>query len=250
LLPQVSARVWGAEWADYDDRRAIFRGSVRLDLAEPHMIVPANVPPSPAHRLLPRGNAIQVAGEEKHLDALAPFLRPEGECWVYVTLHEMVEQLARSTRSVVEVRVDDARVGQLTPKMSGELIPALRHLAEHGEAAAARAVIRGNRIKAEVVLYVARTHELPDSWLVGADSARPNVASTAASATGKAAPAATAHAMRQHGPIPPPPTAIRFVVPPEWPSPPASWIPPAGWRPDPSWPPAPADWQWWVPAWD
>jgi collagen type III alpha len=37
--------------------------------------------------------------------------------------------MARSAREVVEVRVDDARVGQLTPKMSGELLPAIRHLA-------------------------------------------------------------------------------------------------------------------------
>ena len=27
-LPQVSARVWGAEWSDYGDRRASFQGSV------------------------------------------------------------------------------------------------------------------------------------------------------------------------------------------------------------------------------
>ncbi|MFB6720235.1 hypothetical protein ACFCV3_08760 [Kribbella sp. NPDC056345] len=39
----------------------------------------------------------------------------------------------------------------------------------------------------------------------------------------------------------------RFVVPPDWPSPPRrSWVPPKTWRPDPSWPPAPDDWQFWV----
>jgi len=39
----------------------------------------------------------------------------------------------------------------------------------------------------------------------------------------------------------------RFVVPPDWPTPPRrSWVPPKTWRPDPSWPPAPADWQFWV----
>lgn len=39
----------------------------------------------------------------------------------------------------------------------------------------------------------------------------------------------------------------RFVVPPDWPSPPRrSWVPPKTWRPDPSWPPAPEDWQFWV----
>jgi hypothetical protein len=119
-LPQVSARVWGAQWSDYDGdgRRPTFQGSVRLDLAEPHMLVPANLPPAGDCRMLPTGSAIQVTGEEKYLDALAPFLRPEGECWVYASLHEVVEQLARSTRTVVEVRIDGACVGQLTRKMS------------------------------------------------------------------------------------------------------------------------------------
>jgi hypothetical protein len=39
----------------------------------------------------------------------------------------------------------------------------------------------------------------------------------------------------------------RFVVPPNWPTPPRrSWMPPKTWRPDPAWPPAPADWKFWV----
>ncbi len=102
--PQVTARVWGAEWDG-------FRGSVRLDLAEPHLLTPANLPPEGEHRLLPPGHAIPVTGHEKHLAELAPFLRPEGECWVHVTLHE--------AHTLVEVRLDGARVGQLSPQMSG-----------------------------------------------------------------------------------------------------------------------------------
>ncbi|MDX2970468.1 PT domain-containing protein [Kribbella solani] len=39
----------------------------------------------------------------------------------------------------------------------------------------------------------------------------------------------------------------RFVVPPNWPTPPGrSWVPPKTWRPDPSWPPAPEGWRFWV----
>lgn len=120
--PQVGARVWGAEWDDFDGRRGSFRGSVRLDLAEPHMIVPANVPPGEPHRLLPSGNAVQVTGEDKHLAELAPYLRPEGECWVHATLYEIVAATARSSRTLVEVRLDGVRVGQLSPKMSEELL--------------------------------------------------------------------------------------------------------------------------------
>lgn len=78
--PQVQARIWAGVWS-YDDEpgQREFHAQVRLDLAEPHMLVPANLPPSGAHRTLPLGGAIQVTGEEKHLGALAPLLRPEGE---------------------------------------------------------------------------------------------------------------------------------------------------------------------------
>jgi collagen type III alpha len=246
-LPQVSARVWGAEWSDYDDQAGSFHTSVQLDLAEPHMLVPANVPPSGECRLLPTGNAIQVAGEEDHLDALTPFLRPEGECWVHVSLHEIVEQLARTTRTVIEVRIDGACVGKLTPKMSGELLPAIRHLRERGTTATARAIVKGNSIKMEVVLYVARAHELPESWLNDPASSDPAVGPLVP-VTDPANQSALA-IPRTHGPIPPPPSGIKFVVPPGWPSPPEGWIPPAGWQPDPSWPVAPDDWEWWVPVW-
>jgi collagen type III alpha len=146
-----------------------------------------------------------------------------------VTLHELVEQTARASRTLVEVHLDGARVGQLSPRMSGELLPAIHHLTEQGLTAAARAVVKGNRIKAEVVLYVCRAHELPESWL-GERAALPEP--------------------REHASIPPQPSAVRFTVPPEWPSPPAGWVPPPGWRPDPSWPSAPEGWQWWVPVWD
>lgn len=250
-LPQVGARVWGSEWSDYDERQASFRGSVQLDLAEPHMLVPANMPPAGDYRLLPTGNAIQVTGEEKHLDTLAPLLRPEGECWAYTTVHEVVEQPTRTSRSIVEVRIDGGRVGQLTPKMSSELLPAIRHLAEQCIHTAARAVVKGNRIKTEVVLYAARAHELPESWLRTAVPATPATASSAP-ASGEPSPGldVASAASRTHGAIPPPPTGIRFAVPPDWPQPPPGWMPPTGWRPDPSWPAAPEQWQWWVPTWD
>ncbi|MGH3646026.1 MAG: hypothetical protein ACRDTM_02445 [Micromonosporaceae bacterium] len=254
--PQVQARVWSADWS-YDDEEFddgdSFRGSVRLDLAEPHMLVPGNMPPSGEHRTLPVGAAIQVTGEEKHLGALMPHLKAEGECWVYATLHELVEPTARASKTVVEVRINEQRVGQLTPKMSGELLPAVRHLAETGALTSARAIVKGNRIKAEVVLYVARAHELPETWLnngTASDVApsSPLVADPGRSHTDPGKVDQTAPV--SHRPIPPPPTSVRFAVPPGWPTPPAGWVPPLGWRPDPGWPPAPDEWQWWVPAWD
>lgn len=110
MLPQVQARVWGGVRTDYEyDRRgkererSTFVGSVSLDLSEPHLLVPANRPPDRPYAMLPFGNAIQVTGEEDHMADLAPLLSPEAECWIHITLHETVERLPRSTRTVVEV---------------------------------------------------------------------------------------------------------------------------------------------------
>ncbi len=59
-LPQVQARVWASQWTDGRDG---FTVSVQLELAEPHLIIPANAPPGVPHRTLPLGAAIQVTGE-------------------------------------------------------------------------------------------------------------------------------------------------------------------------------------------
>jgi hypothetical protein len=264
-FPQVSARVWGGDRTRYDyDRRGRvverteFVGSVRLDLAEPHLLAPMNHPPADAHALLPHGNAIQVTGEEEHLPTLMPLLSPAGECWIHATLHEVMEQTARTAKTLVEVRVDGGVVGRLTPKMSGELLPVIRHLAERGTQAVARAILKGNSVKADVVLYVARANQISQEWLdappiqgaprqvtavAAVDSTDPGPAPYAAQSDPAPTPAgaATPHAYGVSGT-----TAWRFNPPPGWPPPPPGWSPPPGWRPDPSWPPAPPDWQFWI----
>jgi hypothetical protein len=266
-VPQVQARVWAADSRD----RGGFVGSVQLELAEPHLLVPANRPPGDPHRMLPPGAAIQVTGEDKHLDTLVPWLRPEGECWVHATLHELVEKSARSERSVVEVRIDGARIGQLSPRMSGDLLAAVRHLAEQGQTAGVRAIVKGNRIKAEVVLYTARAHELPDSWLapepqvlrpvltpspaarsvpvaVPAFPPRPAAESRSASPAPPVIEGRSSIPVPQPQPQPQPPQvdAVRFNPPPNWPAPPAGWRPAPGWTPDPGWGPPPPGWQLWI----
>jgi collagen type III alpha len=171
FVAQVQARIWAGDYDDYEvDRRGNyvqstrFGAGVRVDLGEPHLLVPGNMPPPGAHELLPVGGAIQVTGEEAHTDVLAAHCGAAGEQWAYATLHEVTQQLARSTRTVVEVRLDDQRIGQLTPKMSGDLVAAIRHINELGGAAACRALVKGNRAAAQVTLYVQRSHELEDVW--------------------------------------------------------------------------------------
>ncbi|MFD0783443.1 HIRAN domain-containing protein [Micromonospora azadirachtae] len=234
--PRVRARIWGREDEDWDGRRRPeFAGSVTLDLAEPHMIVPANMPPVDLHVMLPQGRVVQVTGEEKHMTHLAQLVSTQGECWIYVTLHQVEEQRARSTRTLVEVRVNGEPAGTLSPTTSAEMLPVLAHLAELDMLTAARAILRGNRVKADITLNVCKASSLTDAWLdapPAAEGARP----------------AEPPAAEIRGDDVAPVQQWRFVVPPEWPPPPAGWVPHQGWRPDPSWPPVPDGWQFWVRA--
>jgi hypothetical protein len=213
------------------------------------MLVPANLPPDNQHVMLPRGGAIQVTGEEAYLSTLAPLVGPAGEVWIHVTLHEVTVQLARSTKTLVEVRVNDSPGGRLTPKMSGELLPALRHFASQGLNTAGRAILKGNQLKADITLYVARSGELGEEWLAnppanGAAERRsnpvvPGVAAPAA-ADFAAYPELTSTAVAS--------AAWQFNAPPGWPSPPPGWAPPPGWTVPPGLPAAPDGWHWWLPA--
>ena len=186
------------------------------------MLVPLNAAPGPAHAVLPVGNAVQVTGEEGHMGTLRAWTRPQGEGWVHVTLHRVTEQLARSTRTVVEVRLDGEPVGQLTPKMSGEYSPVIELLDESGVLTAARAVVKGNALKADVVLYAAKAGQLGDDWIraaVGAApaAARPAPREQAAASAPVAQPSPSDRGGRSE------PAA-----------PAAPQLPPAGWFPDPA----------------
>jgi hypothetical protein len=160
----TSARVWGYNQENWDSGKKEFVGSIRVDLAEPHMLIPANQPPAGDHQVLPVGTAIQVAGEENHMPAILPYLNSDGECWVHATVHQIVEEGSRSSKTLAEVRIDGKPVGRLTPKMSSDLLPAVSYLAELGQTTCVRAIVKGNRLKAEVVLYALRAHELPADW--------------------------------------------------------------------------------------
>lgn len=142
---------------------------VTLWLPEPSEFAPANPIPADA-LLLPRGASVQVTKEEAHQDVLAPLLTRATRVPVAVTLHEITEQRPRSTAQVVEVRIDGKRVGVLTATQTSNLLPLVR-LAERGSLiATACAVVRGNSLKAEVTLYVARAQDVPHDWLAAQDA--------------------------------------------------------------------------------
>jgi len=245
LIPVVSSRIWAREdtYPTWDDRgregqQTTFHSRVSIALAEPHMLVPLNLKPSPRHALLPIGTAVQVTGEESRMAAIAPWLRPEGEAWVHASLHPIKIESARASKTIVEVRIDDAPVGILTPKMSAEYRPAIEHLSAQGVTTAVRAIVKGNRLKAEVVLYGQRAHELSAAWI---DSLAPSqhVLAATSTAAGPDTPGPAAHVGDAQ-------RVWRFNSPPGWPKPPEGWCPPPGWKPPADWPAPPLDWQFWV----
>jgi hypothetical protein len=205
LVPTTVARVWGRQERDWETGRPRFYGSVQIDLPEPHMLGPVNAPPTDPHVLLPNGAALQVTGEEANMNAISPHLRPAGECWVYATLRETLDEGPRVSKRLAEVRIDGRTVGRLSPKMSGDVLPAVQFLAERGLTTTVRAVVKGNRLRAEVVAYAARAHQLPAEWF-------------------DAVPAPALSAPAQH-PVPVAGLPAVLDAPPP--------VPPDGWYPDP-----------------
>lgn len=215
----TSARVWGSDRENWESGKKEFVGSIRVDLPEPHMLVPANQPPVGAHQILPVGAAIQVTGEENHMPAILPYLNSAGECWIHATLHQIVEEGTRSGKILAEVRIDGNTVGRLTPKMSSDVLPAVSYLAELGQTTCVHAIVKGNRLKAEVVLYTLRAHELPADWF-----SAPMLAQDAPNANERASTPSDSMYGGQSTQPQAPSTAG---------TPPAPSLPPADWYADP-----------------
>lgn len=254
LLAVTDCRVYAwdrVEWLGTDRRgrevtRQFLEADITLTLDEWWMCVPANLPPRVPHSLLPQGSAIQARKEEDYQDALRPFLRAEGEAWVYVTLGVISDQSTRTTKEVVEIRVDERRVGELTPAMSAEYSPIIRQLEQSGRATGAKAIVKGNQIKADVVLYAAKTSQLDAQW-IAANASASGATNNAVAAIRMAGLVITPDVGPSgHEPVPRKPARIRFNVPPGWPPPPEGWEPHPDWAPAPEWPLAPTGWAYWV----
>jgi hypothetical protein len=93
--------------------------------------------------------------------------------------HAILDGTSKAVKELVEIRIDNQRVGVLTPPMSGAYLPIIQQLSERGRATAAKLIVKGNQVHAEAVLHAAKAHELDASWLAshlsggaGADNLR------------------------------------------------------------------------------
>lgn len=210
---EVEEEIRRGRWA----RRLKFHPNVRVVLDESYRCVPVNPPPPDPWTMLPVGAALQAQKEEEHQDVLRRYLNANGECWAYATLHEVIAGPPKAAKPTIEIRIDGARVGQLTPAMSAHFLPTVSALGQRGRATAAQVVVKGNALKVEVVLYAARAHDIDAAWV------------------------------QQHvGTVSTTPAVPTFNPAPGWPRPAAGWVPPPGWQPHPDWPPAPPGWRFWI----
>lgn len=172
LTATVEARVWVRPEIDDDydrhgnlvtRRTGRLHARVTLALAQPHLILPLNGTPGGVE--VPTGRAVKLGQIASGAEACAPWLRAEGEGWVHVTLHRVEEVLARSTRELVEARIDGVPAGRMTPAMSLNFLPLIDQLEARGLGCAARGIVKGNRIKAEVSIFAAKASEISAAWL-------------------------------------------------------------------------------------
>lgn len=156
----VPCRVWAA------DRGGRIAARVTVYLPAVDALEPSNDLPSEPFEVLPAGPAMQVTGEDQHMDVLGSHAVGK-ERPVAVTLHSIHEIRPRSAFEAVEVRLDGERVGVLSKVQSENMLPLVKHVEARAKTAVARAVVRGNQLKADVVLFVAKSQDVNPEWIDG-----------------------------------------------------------------------------------
>ena len=116
------------------------------------------------HVILPTGSTIQVTREEDHMDVLAKWAKGS-DAAVAVTLRAIHEMRARSSFETVEVHLDGERVGILTPQQAANMLPVVKYIEARRLVPVARATLRGNALKADVTLHVAKSQDVDHEWL-------------------------------------------------------------------------------------
>lgn len=164
FVPTTSSRIWASEYDGFDGVE--FNAYVHIALGDPDHAIPLNEPPMVPCTMLPRSSIIQVTKEDEHFDVLRKFVPHKGYGLLFVTLHESTPDSGRA-KPYIEVRIDDQRVGQLTPQMSQRFLPMIRHLRERGLATSCWADITGSAVAAKVRIDAIKANEATPEVLDG-----------------------------------------------------------------------------------
>lgn len=165
----VPARVWigRSDWDERTGARASgVRGSVSVSLPDVSGIAPFNDLPDEPHTVLPWGRALQLTGEEHHMEVLRTFVLGSEPRHVAATLH-VVDEARRTGDPVrlVEVRLDGERIGVMSRAISEQVHDLVTYVASRGRVPVVRALIKGSDLRADVTVHVARTSDVPHKWL-------------------------------------------------------------------------------------
>lgn len=153
------------QWARFDRYRADTFARVTLQLPAPSGLSPANEIPDRAV-VLPSGSTIQVTREDEHMEAIRPWLRDGSEAVpLAVTLTPIKDVRPRSVVDAIQVEVDGEPVGVLTPASTANLMPLISHVIDNGGVPVCRASLRGNALKADISLHVAKAQDVDAAWI-------------------------------------------------------------------------------------
>ncbi|WP_454561296.1 hypothetical protein [Mycobacterium haemophilum] len=164
FIPITSGRIWGSEYDGWDGIE--FNANVRIALGRPSEALPGNEPPAAPFTMLPRSSIVQVTKEAEHADAVLKFVPRGGYGVLFVTLHEYVPSQGRA-KPYVEVRINDVRIGQLTPQTSQRFLPMIKHLERRGLITACWGDITGSAVAAEVRIDGVKANEATTELLDG-----------------------------------------------------------------------------------
>lgn len=172
FVPTTTSRIWSREYDGFDGIE--FTAYMHIALGHPAEALPLNEPPRFPYTMLPRSSITQVTKEDDHFDVLRKFVPPNGYGLLFATLHESVSAASRA-KPHVEVRIDEERIGMLTPQMSQRFLPMLRHLSQRGLIAACWADITGSAVAAKVRIDAIKAHEATDEVLNGLPATIPTL---------------------------------------------------------------------------
>lgn len=149
----------------YNQRKRNWSPSMVIRLPAPEQILPANGLPPRHAEVMPDGPSIQVVGEEHHQDVLEPLADPDGSTHYAATLRRVREKRARSSVATIEISIDGARIGTLTPTSAAKVGPLVDLIEASGRESYARAILSTTEKGVQAALRVPRKDEAPASWI-------------------------------------------------------------------------------------
>lgn len=154
------------KWDNNGRTRWELEVNVRVALPDPGFLVPLNTQALEGVAILPWGNALQVTGEDKHLQHLFEYVPSRGQGLVVLSMHRLESTLKNGTiKELVEVRLDGERVGQLTPASSLHFLPTIAHAQDMGKTLGVWSKLKGSGLAVELTVQGARATDLQDDWL-------------------------------------------------------------------------------------